>query len=261
MAQDIFLPNLLYFGFFLIPIFFIMNYLEINQISKVIKSLTRMFIQLMLVGAYLHYILVLNNPFINVAYLIFMSAAATITVVRDVKIHNMKFFFSTALSIITPLILNLALFSIFLLKLEDKFNAMYLIPLSGMILGNTVNGMIVTINDFLKSMKTNEESYLLSLSFGATKFEALKPFISNAVSLAFRPSVANMGNVGLVSLPGMMTGQILGGSLPIVAIKYQIAIMTALFVSRFLSSFLLMIFCSIQFFNGYSLFTQKKKYT
>lgn len=258
MAEDILLQNLLYFGIFLIPIFFIMNYLEIRQISNVLKSIFRMFIQLMFVGLYLHYILSLNNALINIAYLSLMVFAATFTIVRDVKIYNLNFFITVTISIVFPLILNLILFSKFLLNLENSFHAMYLIPISGMILGNTLNGMIVTINDFMKSMKINEESYLLSISFGATKLEALKPFIANSVSLAFKPSVATMANVGLVSLPGMMTGQILGGSMPIVAIKYQIAIMIALFVSRFLSSFLLMIFCSIQFFDGYSMFVIKK---
>ena len=210
MAQDIFLPNLLYFAIFLIPIFYIMNYLEINMISNVIKSILRMFIQLMLVGVYLHYILTLNNSWINLAYLTLMTFACTFTIVRDVKIRDSKFYVIVAVSTVIPLILNMFIFSELLLHLKDPLDALYLIPISGMILGNTLNGMIVTINDFLNNLKLNEESYLLSLSFGATKFEALKPFIANAITLAFKPSVATMANVGLVSLPGMMTGQILG---------------------------------------------------
>lgn len=249
MAQDIFLPNLLYFSIFLIPIFYIMNYLEINMIPNVIKSIIRMFIQLMLVGIYLHYILTLNNSWINLAYLALMTFACTFTIVKDVKINDSKFYIIVATATVIPLVLNMFVFSELLLHLEDPLDALYLIPISGMILGNTLNGMIVTINDFLNNLKLNEESYLLSLSFGATKFEALKPFIANAVTLAFKPSIATMANVGLVSLPGMMTGQILGGSLPIVAIKYQIAIMIALFVY---CSFCLQIF--IVFYYVISLF-------
>lgn len=259
MAQDIFLPNLLYFVIFLIPIFYIMNYLEIHMISNVIKSILRMFIQLMLVGVYLHYILSLNNSWINVGYLILMTTACTFTIVRDVKIKDTKFYIIVAIAIITPLILNMYVFSELLLHLKDPLDALYLIPISGMILGNTLNGMIVTINDFLNNLKLNGESYLLSISFGATKFEALKPFIASAVTLAFKPSVATMANVGLVSLPGMMTGQILGGSLPIVAIKYQIAIMIALFICRFLSSFIVLYLSAHHFFNKYSIFTLKLK--
>lgn len=255
MAQDIFLPNLLYFLIFIIPIFYIMRYLEIKMIKKSISSIIRMFIQLMLVGVYLQYILTINNTWLNLAYLSLMCLACAFTICRDVKIKDIKFFIITTLAAVGPLYLNLFIFSELLLKLKNPFDALYLIPLSGMILGNTLNGMIVTINDFLNNMRANKDSYLLSLSFGATKFEALKPFISQAVTLAFKPSVATMANVGLVSLPGMMTGQILGGSMPIVAIKYQIAIMIALFIARFLSSFILLYFCAIHFFNKYSIFT------
>ncbi|MCQ9626750.1 ABC transporter permease [Cetobacterium somerae] len=158
MAQDIFLPNLLYFAIFLIPIFYIMNYLEINMISNVIKSILRMFIQLMLVGVYLHYILTLNNSWINLAYLTLMTFACTFTIVRDVKIRDSKFYIIVAVSTIIPLILNMFIFSELLLHLKDPLDALYLIPISGMILGNTLNGMIVTINDFLNNLKLNEES-------------------------------------------------------------------------------------------------------
>ncbi|MDX8336052.1 MULTISPECIES: ABC transporter permease [Cetobacterium] len=259
MAQDIFLPNLLYFGIFLIPIFYIMNYLEIRMISNVIKSIFRMFIQLMLVGVYLHYILSINNTWINLAYLCLMTFACTFTVVRDVKINHFKFYIIVTFATAIPLVLNMLIFSELLLNLKDPFDAIYLIPISGMILGNTLNGMIVTINDFLNNLNLHEDSYLLSLSFGATKLEALKPFIASAITLAFKPSVATMANVGLVSLPGMMTGQILGGSLPTVAIKYQIAIMIALFICRFLSSFILLYFCTINFFDKYSIFTLRNR--
>ena len=259
MAQDIFLPNLLYFFIFLIPIFFIMKYLEINMITKVIKSISRMFIQLILVGIYLKYILTLNNTWINIIYLGFMTSACAFTVTRDVKIKDLKFFFMVFISALIPLLINMFIFSELLLNLKDPFDAVYLIPISGMILGNTLNGMIVTINDFFNSMNANGESYLLSLSFGATKLEALKPFIAQSVTLAFKPSVATMANVGIVSLPGMMTGQILGGSLPDVAIKYQIAIMIALFITRFLSSFTLLCFCVTHFFDRYSICKIKVK--
>lgn len=161
-----------------------------------------------------------------------MTFACTFTIVRDVKIRDSKFYIIVAVSTIIPLILNMFIFSELLLHLKDPLDALYLIPISGMILGNTLNGMIVTINDFLNNLKLNEESYLLSLSFGATKFEALKPFIANAITLAFKPSVA---------------------------IKYQISIMIALFVCRFLSSFILLYFCSLYFFNKYSIFTLKIK--
>ena len=111
-----------------------MNYLEINMISNVIKSILRMFIQLMLVGVYLHYILTLNNSWVNLAYLALMTFACTFTIVRDVKIRDSKFYVIVAISTIIPLILNMFIFSELLLHLKDPLDALYLIPISGMIL-------------------------------------------------------------------------------------------------------------------------------
>ena len=156
MAQNISLQNLLYFIIFLIPIFYIMNYLEIKMISNVIKSIFRMFIQLMLVGVYLHYILTINNSWINLAYLTLMTLACTFTIVRDVKIKDFKFCIIVAIATVIPLILNMFIFSELVLHLEDYLDALYLIPISGMILGTTLNGMIITINDFLNNLKLNE---------------------------------------------------------------------------------------------------------
>ncbi len=70
---------------------------------------------------------------------------------------------------------------------------------------------------------------LLALPLGALLHEAVRPFVTEACQAALAPSVATMATIGLVSLPGMMTGVILGGAEPMTAIKYQIAIMIAIF--------------------------------
>jgi putative ABC transport system permease protein len=70
---------------------------------------------------------------------------------------------------------------------------------------------------------------------GATRREAVRPYFRNAVKAALNPTIAGMATMGLVSLPGMMTGQILGGSEPWIAVKYQIAIMICIFSSSTLA--------------------------
>lgn len=73
---------------------------------------------------------------------------------------------------------------------------------------------------------------------GASRGEAVQPFLREAVKAAINPTVAGMATMGLVSLPGMMTGQILGGADPWVAVKYQIAIMLCIFTSTALAALL-----------------------
>lgn len=89
------------------------------------------------------------------------------------------------------------------------------------------------------------------LSLGATRFEAVRDFAKRSFVSAMNPTIASMATMGIVSLPGMMTGQILGGSVPLVAIKYQIAIMIAILASTVLSISLSIFFTVGKSFDKY----------
>lgn len=259
MAVDINYGSLLYFLLFMFPVFYYMRELKINLIKPIVNSLFRMTVQLLLVGLYLQYIFNYNNSYINTGYILFMSLVAVYTISKDIALKEFKIYWIIFAAVAIPLILNLFLFNVLALKLADPLDAMYLIPISGMILGNTLNGLVVALSDFLDSFTKNEEEYFLSIAMGATKKEAVRPYIAKAVSLSVKPNIASMATIGLVSLPGMMTGQILGGSLPMVAIKYQIAIMTAIFTSRFFSTYILLDLISRNYFDKFSIFDKRIK--
>lgn len=257
MAQDISYLSLFYFLLTVIPIFFIMRYLKIDLIKKTATSIGRMAGQLILVGLYLQYIFKMNNSYVNIAYISFMTLIAVWTIAGDIRFREIKLYLIIFASMIVPVILNLLLFNVLVLKLQDSFDAMYLIPITGMILGNSMNGVIVALGDFIKTFRKNQDEYLFALGLGATKNEAVKPYISSAIALSLKPNIAMMANVGVVSLPGMMTGQILGGSLPILAIKYQIAIMLAIFTARFFSTYIVMELISKFYFDSYSILDER----
>lgn len=126
------------------------------------------------------------------------------------------------------------------------FDARYMIAIGGMVLGNSLRSNVVGLGDFYKSIYREEQLYFYKLSLGATKYEAMLPFIKKSFTAAINPTIATMATMGIVSLPGMMTGQILGGSVPLVAIKYQIAIMVAILASTMLSM-ALSIFFTVKF--------------
>ena len=114
-------------------------------------------------------------------------------------------------------------------------NARYIIPVTGMIIGNCLTASVIGIRSFHKSMATETLDYKFRIACGADRKEAVQPFIREALINAFGPTVANMAAIGLIWLPGMMTGQILGGSSPMEAIKYQILIMTGIAVGSIIT--------------------------
>jgi len=130
------------------------------------------------------------------------------------------------------LVIPFALILVFKLKLAKTT----LIATGGMLLGSSLRGNIVGINNFYQDLRRNEDRYLYQLSTGATHMEAIMPYVRKNLRAALAPSLARTATMGVVSLPGMLTGQILGGSNPFVVVKYQIAVMITIFVAMSLST-------------------------
>ena len=104
-----------------------------------------------------------------------------------------------------------------------------------MILGNMLSANVIALNVFYGSLDRERQLYFYLLVNGATRGEATAPFMREALIKSFNPTIASMAVMGLVALPGTMTGQILGGSSPNVAIKYQIMLMITIFSSSLIS--------------------------
>ncbi len=108
---------------------------------------------------------------------------------------------------------------------SEWLTGQFIIPLLGMVLGNVLNGISVGLTTLTDSFATQKESIESQLALGATSYEAAKPMIQRALRSGMTPMINSMMVVGLVSLPGMMTGQLLSGVEPLEAVKYQIVIM------------------------------------
>ena len=95
----------------------------------------------------------------------------------------------------------------------------------GMILGNTLNGISVGLKTFTESLHQQRDRIESALALGATRWEAAREAVQDAIRTGLIPILNSMMVVGIVSLPGMMTGQLLSGTEPVAAVKYQIVIM------------------------------------
>jgi putative ABC transport system permease protein len=229
--------GLLYLALLVIPVLLINAKLEIKMNKRILISMARMTVQLSLVGLYLQYIFDLNSPILNLGYLVLMMVIASFSVTNSTGLNLKRIYFPIFVSMMIPNIVLLFFFNAIVIDLNNVFEARYMITIAGMLLGNVLNGDIVGLNTFYKGVTENEKIVNYDLALGATRFQALKPFFKDAIVASIKPTVASMATIGLVSLPGMMTGQILGGSVPKEAIMYQIAIMIAIFVTRYFNIF------------------------
>src|SRR6201998_1452496 len=105
------------------------------------------------------------------------------------------------------------------------YDPRYAIPLLGMILGNCMTGVALGLNTLTTSLMLRRASVEAQLMLGATRWDAAGAVTRDALRSALMPTINSMSATGLVSLPGMMTGQILSGVPPVEAVKYQILVM------------------------------------
>lgn len=236
MPTDISYTSLI-FCFFLLAIpIFISWKIRLELEKSTFEAVLRMSIQLFFAGIFLNFIFDLNNGLLNLAWVGLMIFFASYTAIKSADLNVKKLLVSIILTIAFSNLGVLLYVNKFVINLENLLDARYLIPIAGMLLGNTLRGNIVGIGDFYKDIRRNENRYLYSLSLGAGLYEATRPYLRKSLKAAVKPTLANIASIGIVSLPGMMTGQILGGASPLVAIKYQITIMIAIYVSTLLSA-------------------------
>ncbi len=214
-------------------------------------AIVRMTMQLFLVGLYLEFMFDYNNQLLNIAWVIIMIFIASTTVIRRSGLHYKQFLLPVLISGVTSIIITDAFFLGLVIQLDNFFDARYFIPITGMLIGNTLRTIIIALSSYYSNLREKIVFYRWHLANGASREEALHPFRRFALRNAFSPLIATTAIVGLISLPGMMTGQILGGSSPSVAIKYQVMLMITIFSSAVMSVFFTMILSDRFAFDKY----------
>jgi putative ABC transport system permease protein len=249
-ARDLSILSLVSLAVFLIPVFFINRRLGLGINRTMVTSVVRMCVQLSFVGLYLEFLFRFNSPVLNTVYLLIMISIACQSIVRSSRLRVKKLFIPVFLSLAIPFVMVLFFFNAVVVRIDNLFEAKYLIPIGGMLLGNCLRSIIVGLNGFYSGIRKDEKVYLYSLSLLGSRIQALMPYFRENFLAAVTPTLASMATIGLVALPGMMTGQILGGSIPMVAIKYQIAIMFSIFYTEYFSTILSVLFSLKVGFNS-----------
>mgnify|MGYP000259458704 CR=1 FL=1 len=108
---------------------------------------------------------------------------------------------------------------------DPVWQPQYALPLFGMILGNTMTGVSLGLDTLHTALAQGKREVEAQLLLGRTRWEAARPALRQALRSGFTPIINSMAATGVVSLPGMMTGQILSGVDPQEAVKYQLLIM------------------------------------
>jgi len=235
---------------FIILLLFIVRWRKIPREKEILISSLRMTIQLVLVGYILTYVFKHANPFITVLIFIIMEAFAIYNIFQRTKIGiHSPFKKAISISMVFGTFITLAYFDFVVIHFEPWYNPRYFIPIGGMIIGNSMTGITLGVSALLEGMKSNRHLVESALMLGAKPYHAAKGIVNHAFDSAILPTINNMVGMGIVFLPGMMTGVILSGANPLSAIKYQIAIMLGITGSVSLTVILFLYMGYKSFFN------------
>lgn len=224
---------------FLILALIVVKKEELEFEKELILAGAAAFIQLIILGFVVDAIFNLDIIF-SLLMVFVMITVASAVIAKNLKIKKngkgavkykiITFTFLSLLivSTISLLILNLS----GIIEPEPVF----IIPFIGIIVGNTTNGISLSLKGLLNEFKSNENVLHGYLSLGATDKQASKPFIKKSINSAVIPQLNNLQTTGIIFIPGAMVGLLLGGMDPLYAATIQIIIMWMIISSSILAS-------------------------
>ena len=210
---------------------------ELKLEKDLITGTIRAIVQLTAMGYLLKIIFGLKSAVLVVALFIAMTFFAAKIVKGRVKKQKVSYFMPTLMAVQINFFLITFILTEFIIQANPWWTPQYFIPLGGMIAGNSMNALSISLSNFFADLKTKRNEVEMKLCLGASAKEASRSIFRDALKTGMIPSINNMMGAGIVSIPGMMTGQILAGSDPIEAVKYQIMVMLMLTASTAIASF------------------------
>ncbi|KAH7553455.1 hypothetical protein JRO89_XS12G0013900 [Xanthoceras sorbifolium] len=213
--------------------------------GEMVYSILRAFVQLSVIGFVLQFIFTQENiGWIILAYLFMVTVAGYTAGQRAKHVPRGKYIAGASILAGTAV----TMFLLVLLKVFP-FTPRYIIPIAGMMVGNAMTVTGVTMKKLRDDIKLQMSLVETALALGATPRQATIQQVKRALVIALSPVLDNAKTVGLISLPGAMTGLIMGGASPLEAIQLQIVVMNMLIGASTVSSIMSTYLCWPAFFT------------
>nr|KAJ3423314.1 hypothetical protein HK105_006115 [Polyrhizophydium stewartii] len=197
-------------------------YFGLGLETSIAVAAVRCVVQLSILGYVLKPVFEMDSPLLVLAMALALAIIAVCEVVwaRTPYRHNLMFV-TVFVSILGSTMLVAFLGNAYAIRAEPWYSPREFIPTLGMTLGNSMSSIAVGLSSVMTQLVVQKDSIEMYLAFGASRWEAARPVCIEAIKIAMLPAINSMSIIGLISIPGMMTGQILGGSSVENAARYQ----------------------------------------
>ncbi len=220
--------------------------------GQLFMAAVRSLLQLTVVGYVLAFIFALDNPWAVIAILAVMLTIAAIVTRNRIGKKIPRLLWVVWASLLTSTTLVMGYTIILIVEPPRWYEPQYLIPLAGMVLGSTINSASLAGERLVSAINSNRLEIETHLCLGATPQQAIVKYRQEAIRTGLIPLLNQMMVVGLVSLPGMFTGQVLAGADPLNAVSYQLLILFMLALANTLTTSLITRGIYQRFFNQHS---------
>lgn len=212
--------------------------LRLDVTKDLVLGLVRMSVQLVGASLVLKYLFEINSMLLVLLLFLAMSGFAANIILKRSKTSHFGIYPQLVLVVMTVGLSITLVFMTLITRMNPWYEARFFIPLAGMILGNSMNGCALALDRFFNEITGDRKAVETMLALGATPYEVSIRYIRTAIRNAALPFITNMSGMGIVFIPGLMTGQLLSGTPPLIAVKYQIAIMICIACSVVFTSLL-----------------------
>lgn len=223
--------------------------LRLQLTKTLLMAAVRTVVQLSFIGLILAWIFAREQWYEVLVILTIMTLIAGSAAKNRVKRHYKGLFTDTLLAVSASGILVTAIAIVMILQVQPWYTPQFVIPILGLILGNSLTAISLTSNQLINAFHEQQGRIEMMLSLSARPFEAVHDPIRSAIINGMTPTLNSMLVVGIVSLPGMMTGQILASADPTQAVRYQIVTMFLICVSSMLGCTISALLIYRRFFN------------
>ena len=224
--------------------------LRLGLVRRLAWAGVRSTVQLILLGYVLRWVFGLDRASVVMAVVTLMIVAAGRAAIQRPERTFRGATVRGILSLAVPALTVTFAVTVVILRIDPWYRPQYLLPLLGMVLGNSLTGVSLALDHFLETLDQRRDEIRDALALGANRWEASQRAVADAVKRGMIPILNSMTVVGIVSLPGMMTGQILAGADPMVAVEYQLVVMFMLAASSALGAVAIVLFAFRRLFDA-----------
>jgi len=217
--------------------------------GQLFLSAGRAFIQLLAVGYILELVFTLKTVWGVFGVLLVMIIIATTVTQNRISQKLSRLFWLVGGSLLLTTALTLGYIMLLIVQPPTWYDPQYWIPLAGIIIGNAVNGGTIAGERLVNALETNRGEIETHLCLGASPQRAIALYRRQAIRAGILPNLNQMALVGVVTLPGILTGQLLGGVSPLNAISYQILVLFSLALANVITTSLITAGIYRQFFT------------